>query len=217
LNTMSPRKRKAQSAPQLATTFDAIDVVITRVKPKLAELGSRASRASLLDDLKHLAILGETFSGQRSRTDITTDLTDSLDREGIHLWNTSGLICQGLEGDEERTLFAALRLAAFRLIEAGIEQDPDDEVLINMLQLASKTGAALSECGRGDAAMSVLGCAAKFEEQLRNSDDRSNDTNERTKTRAVVHYFSSRMLAVRVVITLRRPEIPGTLYALTYS
>ncbi len=48
----------------------------------LSELGSKASRASLLDDLKHLAILGETFSGQRSRTDITTDLTDSLDREG---------------------------------------------------------------------------------------------------------------------------------------
>jgi len=68
-------------------------------------------------------------------------------------------------------------------------------VLINMLQLASKTGAALSDCGRGDAAMSVLGCAAKFEEQLRNSDDRSNDAKEPTKARAIVHYFCSRMLA----------------------
>lgn len=33
----------------------------------------------------------------------------SLVRIGIHLWNTSGLICQGLEGDEERTLFAACK------------------------------------------------------------------------------------------------------------
>jgi len=132
LLTMSPRKRKTQSAPQLAAAFDAMDAVITRVKPKLAELGSKASRPSLLDDLQHLAILGETFSGQRTKEDVATDLTDSLDREGIYLWNTSGLVCQGLESDEERTLFAALRLAAFRLIEAGIEQDPDDEGILDL-------------------------------------------------------------------------------------
>lgn len=76
------------------------------------------------------------------------------------------------------------------------------------------------ECGKNDVAASVLSSAAKvnpltsrilpdirimlrlslqFEEQLRNSEDDSDDIHEQAKARAVVLYYCSRMLAVRHV------------------
>ncbi|KAI5118182.1 hypothetical protein M0805_004995 [Coniferiporia weirii] len=192
---MPTHKRKAaQSAPQPRETFDAIVGLTTRIKPKLADLGKKDNRISLLDELYHLAALGEALTEQRQRSKLTADLADTLDREGVHLWNISGLVRQGSESDEDRSLFAALRLSGFRLIEAGIEEKPGVETLINVLQLASRTGTALSECGKNDVAASVLGNAAKFEEQLRNTEDITICAYDQAKARATVLYYHSRML-----------------------
>ncbi|KAH8111444.1 meiosis protein SPO22/ZIP4 like-domain-containing protein [Phellopilus nigrolimitatus] len=191
---MSSHKRKAvPSTTQPQETFNIIIGVTARVKPKLADLRRKDARHALLDDLQHLAVLGETLTEQRQRGKISGEVADTLDREGVHLWNVSSLVRNPSDCDEDQSLFAALRLAGFRLIEAGIEQKPGVETLINVLQLASKTGTALSDSGRNDIAASVLGCAAKFEEQLRNSEDATN-THDQAKARAVVLYYCSRML-----------------------
>ncbi|OCB89780.1 hypothetical protein A7U60_g3040 [Sanghuangporus baumii] len=52
-----------------------------------------------------------------------------------------------------------------------------------------------SESGKNDVAASVLSSAAKFEEQLRNSEDDGDGIHEQAKARAVVLYYCSRMLA----------------------
>ncbi|EJD04521.1 uncharacterized protein FOMMEDRAFT_146421 [Fomitiporia mediterranea MF3/22] len=203
---MASHKRKAASGPSLhAGTFDAIIGTIASVKPKLADLSRKDVRVALLGDLQRLAVLGETLSDQRQRSKIAADVADKLDREGVHLWNVSRLVRQETGTDEDRTLLAALRLAGFRLIEAGIEQKPSVETLSNVLQLASKTGMALSESGRNDVAGSVLGSAAKasfscagifqFEEQLQNAEDVDNGAHDQTRARAVILYYCSRMLA----------------------
>lgn len=66
-----------------------------------------------------------------------------MELPGVNLWNISGLIRKTSE-DDGRLLVAALRHAAFRLIEAGLEMKPGIESLLHVLQLASKTGATLS-------------------------------------------------------------------------
>ncbi|KAL5518460.1 SPO22 [Sanghuangporus vaninii] len=193
---MSTNKRKAAANPShLSGIFDTILGILARVKPKLANLDKKDARSTLLEDLQRLAALGETFSEQRTRSKMAADMADVLDREGVHLWNTSRLIRQGTGRDEDRGLFAAFRLSGFRLIEAGIEQKPSLETLINVLGLASKAGAALSESGKNDIAASVLSSAAKFEEQLRNSEGDGDGIHEQAKARAVVLYYCSRMLA----------------------
>ncbi|KAL5534754.1 hypothetical protein ACEPAG_1218 [Sanghuangporus baumii] len=193
---MSTNKRNAAaSSTSLSGTFDTILGILARVKPRLTNLDQKDGRSTLLEDLQRLAALGETFSGQRTRSKMGADMADVLDREGVHLWNISRLIWQGTGSNEERSLFAAFRLSGFRLIEAGIEQKPSMETLINVLGLASKAGTALSESGKNDIAASVLSSAAKFEEQLRNSEDDGDGTHEQAKARVVVLYYCSRMLA----------------------
>ncbi|KAF9029885.1 SPO22-domain-containing protein [Hymenopellis radicata] len=81
-----------------------------------------------------------------------------------------------------------------RLVEAGLEPRPGIESLLHVLQLASKTGATLSENGRNDLAGSVLTSAAKFEELLRNADD-PEGTHRQARACAIVVYFSARMEA----------------------
>ncbi|KAG6334327.1 hypothetical protein ID866_4762 [Astraeus odoratus] len=66
--------------------------------------------------------------------------------------------------------------------------------LLHMLQIASKTGATLSELGNSESATSVLICAAQYEEALRNQDD-PDRTHEIAKARVTTLYFSSRMEA----------------------
>ncbi|KAF8919157.1 hypothetical protein CPB85DRAFT_1429788 [Mucidula mucida] len=128
---------------------------------------------------------------------------------GVNLWNISSLIrSQGQANDKKKhtgsekddgELVGALRLAAFRLVEAGLEPRPGIESLLHVLQLASKTGATLSaefnpENGRNDLAGSVLTSAARFEELLRNADD-PEGTHRQARACAIIVYFSARMEA----------------------
>ncbi|TCD65068.1 hypothetical protein EIP91_003270 [Steccherinum ochraceum] len=191
---MSARKRK--QSQDLQPVFNAIQDVLIKVKPKVTDGNLKKSSArTLLDDLDKLAALAESFTQQRPRANKDwLALAEALDREGVHLWNISGQLRDVADG-EVRSVYASLRLAAFRLIEAGLDQTPNTEALIHVLQVASKTGAMLSEIGRNDAAGSVLSCAAKYEESLKNADDTQGGQSEDAKARAVVLYHSCRMEA----------------------
>ncbi|KAH9005872.1 hypothetical protein EDB86DRAFT_2795550, partial [Lactarius hatsudake] len=87
-----------------------------------------------------------------------------------------------------------VRLAGFRLIEAGLPEDLDVDCLVHMLQLASKTGATLADSGKYELASSVLTSAAKFEQCLRNVDDPKN-IHRQSIAQATVVYYCSRMEA----------------------
>ncbi|KAK0475156.1 hypothetical protein IW261DRAFT_1595606 [Armillaria novae-zelandiae] len=157
--------------------FEAIQDLLTRAK---SQLDDPSQHAALVQDLHQVASLAESFTDQRPQ-----ELADVLDQEGVNLWN----ICSLVDG---RAVVAALRLAAFRLVEAGLEPKPGIESLLHVLQMASKTGATLSELGNIDGAGCVLTSAAKFEELLRNAPD-PDGTHRQARARAIVVYFSSRM------------------------
>ncbi|KAK0232662.1 hypothetical protein IW262DRAFT_1260291, partial [Armillaria fumosa] len=175
--------------------------LLTRAK---SQLDDPSQRASLVQNLHRVASLAESFTEQRPRD--CAELADGLDQEGanhlqmpriegVNLWNISSLVRE----DDGRAVVAALRLAAFRLVEAGLEPKPGIEsypllALLHVLQMASKTGATLSELGNIDRAGGVLTSAAKFEELLRNAPD-PDGTHRQARTRAIVVYFSSRMEA----------------------
>ena len=55
---------------------------IAKIKPKLEDLSQGLDRKLLLNDLQHLAALGETLTEQRQRFKIPPDHADVLDREG---------------------------------------------------------------------------------------------------------------------------------------
>jgi len=176
---------------QIKCAFCWADVLI-RIKLNLDD-SRPGARPALLEDLYRVAALAQTFTQLRSKhTHILSQLADTLDREGVNLWNAAGFIRSG--PDDGRPVIAALRLAGFRLIEAGLEQKPAIETLIHVLKLASKTGASLSECGNKDVAASVLGCAAKLEERVRDAED-AQGVYHKPKVQAVMLYYSSRMEA----------------------
>ncbi|KIO03245.1 hypothetical protein M404DRAFT_625830 [Pisolithus tinctorius Marx 270] len=164
-----------------------------KIKPKLKEIPSSSSidAASVVKDLHQIASLAKSFSDQCLRWGNDAHLADLLDQQGVNLWNASGLFRQD---SDSRVIVAALRLAGFRLMEAGLEAEPSIQALLHMLQVASKTGSALSELGNSESAASVLTCAAKFEEALRNHSD-PDRTHEHSKARVTTLYFSSRMEA----------------------
>ncbi|KAI0935752.1 hypothetical protein AcV5_004080 [Taiwanofungus camphoratus] len=188
---MSTRQGKLPS--DLKEIFEAIQNILIDIKPRLND--SRGSAlSSICGDLQRLAVLAESFTSQRPRSNKDwVHLADTLDREGVNLWNASALIREVHE-DDGRAVFAALRFAGFRLIQAGLEQKPATETLIHVLQLASKAGASLSEIGNNDSAASVLACAAKYEEALRNAHD-SERVHTQAKARATLVYYSCRMEA----------------------
>ncbi|KAI0344026.1 hypothetical protein BDW22DRAFT_1412644 [Trametopsis cervina] len=188
---MSARKRKFQT--EVKPRFEAIVDILMQIKPKLNETKWSAS-SSLISDLHKLATLAESMGQHRLRSNRDwLAVADTLDREGVYLWNTSSSIKDGAD-DASREVVAALRLAGFRLIEAGLEQNPSIDTLIHVLQLASKSGASLSETARHDAAAAVLTSAAKYEEQLRTIDDPA-QLFPQAKSQAIVLYLSCRMEA----------------------
>ncbi|KAJ7362964.1 meiosis protein SPO22/ZIP4 like-domain-containing protein [Mycena albidolilacea] len=188
---MSARKKK--NLPGLQQIFDSIKDLLIAAKPQL-DNPDPTVWPNLIEKLRQVTSLAESFTEQRPKSNKSwVQLSDELDQEGVSLWNISGLV-QKTPHDEGRMLVAALRLAAFRLIEAGIELKPGIETLIHVLQLASKTGATLSEAGNGDVAGSVLASAARFEELLRNAED-PDGAHRVDKACATVVYFTSRMEA----------------------
>ncbi|KAJ7160549.1 meiosis protein SPO22/ZIP4 like-domain-containing protein [Mycena crocata] len=187
---MSARKKK--DIPGLQQIFDSIKDLIVTAKPHL-DSADPGVRPPLIEKLRRIASLAESFTEQRPRSNKTwLQLADELDQEGVNLWNISGLV-QKTPNDEGRMLVAALRLAAFRLIEAGLELKPGIETLVHVLQLASKTGATLSEAGDRDVAGSVLSTAARFEEVLRNTED--DPAHRAARASATIVYLSARMEA----------------------
>ncbi|KAJ7691328.1 meiosis protein SPO22/ZIP4 like-domain-containing protein [Mycena rosella] len=189
---MSARKKK-KDLPGLQQIFDSIKDLLIAAKPQLDNPDPDV-RPPLIEKLRQVASLAESFTEQRPKSNKDwLQLADELDQEGVNLWNISGLV-QKTPNEEVPGLVAALRLAAFRLIEAGLELKPGIETLVHMLQLASKTGATLSEVGNADVAGSVLSSAARFEELLRGADD-PEGTHRADRACSTVVYFSARMEA----------------------
>ncbi|KAF8957067.1 meiosis protein SPO22/ZIP4 like-domain-containing protein [Flammula alnicola] len=189
---MSSRKKK--SAEGLQGIHASILERLSKVKPLLDD-PHHTNWSSVVQELIQVASQAESFTEQRPKSGKATwsHLADSLDQEGVNLWNISGLIHKGLDG-EGHAHIAALRLAAFRLVEAGLETKPGIETLVHVLQLASKAGMALCEIGNNVEAASVLTSAAKFEEQLKTASD-SDETHRRAIACATIMYHSSRMEA----------------------
>ncbi|TBU48727.1 meiosis protein SPO22/ZIP4 like-domain-containing protein [Dichomitus squalens] len=196
-----------------AHTAFSLAAALASIKAKLN--GKQPDRNSIRTDLLRLAAFAESLSVHRPRANKEwSHRIDELDGEGVALWNAS-LVQRDVLDDTYRSFCAALRLAAFRLIEAGIEDKPSIEcmesispnmshirtlsppfppALIHVLQLASKVGASLADVGDSDLAASVLASAAKYEELLRAAEDPQNE-HAQGIARAVVLYYSSRMEA----------------------
>ncbi|CAE6532105.1 unnamed protein product [Rhizoctonia solani] len=120
-------------------------------------------------------------------------MTNSDNSSGVQLWNASillrGIQDQG-EAESRKRVFAILRLAAFRLIEAGTDVPPTVESLVLLLQLASKTATALSECN-DDRARSVMMSAAEYESLMKNL--KEDDRDILSKESATAQYYCGRM------------------------
>ncbi|PCH39262.1 hypothetical protein WOLCODRAFT_85366 [Wolfiporia cocos MD-104 SS10] len=114
-----------------ATSSIRVDALIS-VKQKLGD-SSRSSRVSICAELYQLAYLAESFSQQRLRSNKDwIHQADILDREGVNLWNPSAL-SRDMDDEDTRNVNAALKLAGFRLVEAGLENKPaiDSETIIH--------------------------------------------------------------------------------------
>ncbi|KAJ3970196.1 hypothetical protein EV361DRAFT_995881 [Lentinula raphanica] len=188
---MSGTARKKKSLPSLQETFESIKDLLSTTKTQL-DANDVSLRPSIIENLERISALAESFLNGRSKADEDcTELCDILDQEGVTLWNISGLVNK-YPDDDGRALAGALRLAAFRLVEAGLDGKPGLETLIHVLGLASKTGATLSALGQYDVAASVLTSAAKYEEMMRVEND-PNGTYRHSKTCVRTVYFSCRM------------------------
>ncbi|KXN85140.1 hypothetical protein AN958_11630 [Leucoagaricus sp. SymC.cos] len=184
---MSAHKKKSLS--NLQQIHESIMDLLTKTKPHLSD-SDIPNRPPLVQNLHQIASLAENFSEQRPRSNSNWNhLADSLDQEGVNLWNISGHIRQ--TPADSLVLVAALRLAAFRLIEAGLELKPSIETLVHVLRIASKTG---NKTGKNNVAATVLTAAAKYEEMLRNSNN-SDKIHQQSVACATIVYFSSRMEA----------------------
>ncbi|KAG6371537.1 hypothetical protein JVT61DRAFT_9243 [Boletus reticuloceps] len=162
---------------------------LIKIKPKLSDIQSDDAR--VVKDLYHITSLAQSFSEQWLKSNKKSHLADALDQEGVNLWNASGLFRQGSDGNC-RPIIAALRLAGFRLMEAGLEAKPTVEGLLHILQIACKTGITLSEVGNNESAACILASAAKYEEALRNMDDPEGQ-HLHARAQVTIVYFSSRM------------------------
>ncbi|KAN0121444.1 hypothetical protein V8E52_003340 [Russula decolorans] len=212
---MSARMWKERTSD--SQIFDSIQDLILRIKAKLNHRAdSQGAQPALVTDLYELSTLSERLIILRSNSSeplLDHRQSDILDREGTYLWNQSSSM-RLLAGDQIPAVVAALRLAGFRLIEAGLPENLDVDCqpsltmccslkiewravrpgLVHMVQLGSKTGATLADMGKFELASSVLTSAAKFEQSLRNADDPQN-LHRQSIAQTTVVYYCSRMEA----------------------
>ncbi|KAI5992509.1 hypothetical protein EDD15DRAFT_2197080 [Pisolithus albus] len=197
--TNSGRAKTVKSNRNHVDTEETTTEISIKIKPKLKDIPSSTSidTASVVKDLHQIASLAKSFSDQRLKWGNDTHLADLLDQQGVNLWNASGLFRQD---SDSRVIVAALRLAGFRLMEAGLESEPSiqgsEQNRFSTLSIFHFVMGV--ELGNGEAAASVLTCAAKFEEALRNHSD-PDRAHEHSKARVTTLYFSSRMEAVRLL------------------
>ncbi|KAI0327295.1 hypothetical protein GY45DRAFT_1355763 [Cubamyces sp. BRFM 1775] len=190
---MSERKKRKLS-PEPHVAYSDIQSLLAKLKPKLST--KNPDWDALRTDLVHLSVLAESISRHRPRAKKDqqwAQRADDLDSEGVALWNAS-VVQKDVPDDAYRTVCAAMRLAGFRLIEAGMEHKPGIQTLVHVLQLASKAGASLADVGETTLAAGVLGSAAKYVDLLRAADDPENGHGQ-ARARAIILYYSSRMEA----------------------
>ncbi|KAI8983311.1 meiosis protein SPO22/ZIP4 like-domain-containing protein [Trametes punicea] len=190
---MSERKKRKLS-PDAHVAYSDIQSILARVKPQLKSKASDWNR--LREDLVHLSTLAESITTYRPRVkkdDQWSQRADELDNEGVMLWNAS-VVDRDVADETYPSMCAAMRLAGFRLIEAGMERKPGIQTLTHILQLASKAGSSLADVGDNALAAAVLGSAAKYVDLLTAADDPQNQ-HSRARARAIVLYYSSRMEA----------------------
>ncbi|EUC65587.1 SPO22/ZIP4-like meiosis protein [Rhizoctonia solani AG-3 Rhs1AP] len=186
----------SSSARKRKNTKDSLNMTdaLVAIKPHMLDFSS-IDFGSLEVNLGRLNNLLDQLSSSRNakRRTRNDEAADMLDREGVQLWNASillrGIQDQG-EPESRKRVFASLRLAAFRLIEAGSDVPPTVESLVHLLQLASKTATALSGCD-DDRARSVMMSAADYESQLKNL--RDDDRDVPNKESATAQYYCGRM------------------------
>ncbi|KAG8721684.1 hypothetical protein FRC08_011093 [Ceratobasidium sp. 394] len=188
-STPSRKRKNANSHVNLSHIQDAL----VAVKPHILDFQT-ADFVALEASLARLNELLEQFASARAnkRRTKAEPVADELDREGVRLWNASillrGMLDQA-QPESRKRVFASLRLAAFRLIEAGSSEPHTGETLVHLLQLASKTAAALANCD-DDRTQSVLMAAADYESLLKDLDDRNL---QQRKESATAQYYCGRI------------------------
>ncbi|KAF8330322.1 uncharacterized protein EI90DRAFT_3154952 [Cantharellus anzutake] len=206
---MTPKRKRPESA-SAQDIFDKISGNLIQIKDNLGH--PNLDPSSTIEMLDQVAALAESFSQSSKTKKSLQPLMDTLDREGVNLWNLSTFL---KDGSEVSPVYASLRFAAFSLIEAGTEARPSTETLVHILQIASKAGSALAgsfiwhwsmalasgdldlllvACGRVDTSTQVLSRAAIYEKLLQESMS-SSDIAPRDQAAAIAAYYIGRMEA----------------------
>ncbi|KAF8599254.1 hypothetical protein BDV93DRAFT_609374 [Ceratobasidium sp. AG-I] len=190
-HTPSRKRKNTKDTVGISTIQD----VLVAIKPHTLDFKTAdfAVLETQLSRLNHLLdqLLSVRNGKRRTKPEA---MADELDREaGVRLWNASIMLRAVQDhGDTEcrKRVFASLRLAAFRLIEAGGDVSPTAGSLVHLLQLASKTATALSDCNDARA-QSVLMAAADYEGLLKDAKDETRDL--QSKESATAQYYCGRM------------------------
>ncbi|KAF8310846.1 hypothetical protein DL93DRAFT_2099158 [Clavulina sp. PMI_390] len=188
----------SRERPWWLDAFDTHTDALVRVKELLGNQ-QNYEEAPMLTLLEEIISNAHSFSrGRRKIKKLPPHMADSLDREGT----------QNPKRREKRTIFATLRLAAFRLIEAGLEPQPDGDTCQQDGSRAFWSASSIPRvyppplmgtdsipaCGRHDTAMEILSAGAQYEESLRATDDELG-VDAKSKSSAILSYYISRMEA----------------------
>ncbi|KIM34318.1 hypothetical protein M408DRAFT_19240 [Serendipita vermifera MAFF 305830] len=190
---MSPKRRKPNDEfKDIHSVYAKIIELLLVVQPSLAQAANKNTN-EVVRTLHEIAKLAETFTTLRvsEHDDSVAALLDRLDTEGVGLWNSATYL-KSSNGPPTST-FAAARYAGFRLIEAGLNDNPSEKVLVDVLELSSKVGMAFIDT---DAAMAdkVLTDAAKYQLALSRIPAEQTERAQ-ARARAVVLYWTARMEA----------------------
>ncbi|QRW05717.1 hypothetical protein RhiLY_04716 [Ceratobasidium sp. AG-Ba] len=176
------------------TDFDALETGLARLNELLGPFFVDASG----EEASEVRVCRGRTRSRRSVRSFPAFGSPLNSSAGVRLWNAS-IVLRGvldLQADKpgpQKRVFASLRLAAFRLVEAGTSSPPTVESLVHLLQLASKAAAALSDCD-DDRAQQVLMTAADYEVLVKELAAKDDDRNVQQKTEsATVQYYCSRM------------------------